>query len=107
MEWYRNLYLGENAEKKKYRLYRRINKRRLWNAYAVTLPSNDENVLDIYHFMELRQKAYKKRKIFIIGLACGREEALELAKNIIWEVWQNTGTFKVGDYIRKREEFGR
>lgn len=107
MEWYRNLYLGEAAEKKKYRLYRRINKRRLINAYVVTLPSNDENVLDIYRFAELRQKFYKRRDIFIIGLACGREEAMELAKDIIWEVWQNTGTFKVSDYIRKREEYGR
>lgn len=107
MEWYRNLYLGENAEKKKYRLYRRINKRRLLNAYVVTLPSNDENVLDIYRFMELRQKHYAKCDIFIIGLACGREEAMELAASIIWEVWQNTGAFKVSEYIRKREELGR
>lgn len=107
MEWYRNLYLGEAAEKKKYRLYRRINKRRLLNAYVVALPSNEENVLDIYKYMELRQKHYAKREIFIIGLACGKDEAMELAAKIIGEVYQNTGTFKVRDYIRKREETDR
>lgn len=107
MEWYKNLYLGETAKKKKYRLYRKINKRRLFNAYVVALPSNNENVLDIYRFMELRQKHYAQRDIFIIGLACGKEEAMELARDIIWEVFKNTGNVKVSDYIRKREELGR
>lgn len=108
MEWYKNLYLGEAAKKKKYRLYRKINKRRLpLNAYVVTLPSNEENVLDIYRYTELRQKHYAGRNIFVIGLAYGKDEAVELAANIISEVWRNTGTVKVGDYIRKREELGR
>lgn len=107
MEWYRNLYLGEVAEKKKYKLYRKINKRRLFNAYVVTLPSGDENILDIYRYMELLQKHYSKRDIFIIGLACGKDEAMELAARIIGEVYQSTGTFKVRDYIRKREELDR
>lgn len=107
MEWYRNLYLGEAAEKKKYKLYRRINKRRLFNAYVIALPSGGDNVLDIYRYMELLQKHYAKRDIFIVGLACGKDEAMELAARIIGEVYQNTGTFGVSDYIRKREEAGR
>lgn len=104
MEWYRNLYLGEAAEKKKYKFYRKINKRRLLNAYVVALPSGGENVLDIYRYMELLQKHYTKQNIFIVGLACGKDEAMELAARIIGEVYQNTGTFCVSDYIRKREE---
>ncbi len=107
MEWYRNLYLGETAEKKKYKFYRKINKRRLLNAYVIALPSSSENVLDIYRYMELLQNHYVKRDIFIVGLACGKDEAMELAARIIGDVYQNTGTFWVSDYIRKREEAGR
>lgn len=105
MEWYKNLYLGERAAKKHYQLFRKINKRRLSNAYVITLPSNSENVLDIYSYNELLQKHYKENDIFVVGLACGREEALEVTKSIIQDVYSASGTFRVDEYIREREGF--
>lgn len=106
MKWYKNLYMGEIAAKKHYKLLKTINKRWLSNAYIIALPSNSDNVLDIYSNNELLQKYYKNRDIFVVGLAYGKDEALELVKDIIWEVYQATGSVKVNDYIRKMEDFG-
>lgn len=99
MEWYKNLYLGEAAAKKHYKLLRRINKRHLSNAYVITLPSNEENILDIYSYNELLQKHYDDRSMFVVGLACGKDEAMELTRDIIQDVYSSTGTFDVRKYV--------
>lgn len=99
MEWYKNLYLGEIAAKKQYKLFRRISKKRLTNAYIITLPSNTENILDIYSYNELLQKHYDNSHIFVVGLACGKDEALELTKDIIWDVYSRSGSFNVSEYV--------
>ncbi|MGN0160411.1 MAG: hypothetical protein ACI4AQ_03375 [Lachnospiraceae bacterium] len=106
MEWYKNLYLGEMAARKKYKLLRKINKRWLSKAYIITLPSNEENVLDIYSYNEILQHHYDENQLFVIGLAHGKEEALELTKNIVFEVYRACGNVNVTKYIRQMEETG-
>lgn len=102
MEWYKNLYLGENAAKKHYKLFRRIRKKRLSNAYVITLPSNEANILDIYSYNELLWKHYNNRNLFIVGLACGKDEAVELTRDIIQDVYSSTGAFDVKKYVMSR-----
>lgn len=105
MEWSKNLFVGPLAKKKQYKLMRRINQKKLSKAYVLTFPSNPENILDIYSYLQLKQKYYDDKDIYIIGLACGKMEAYELAKDIIWEVYKSTGNFRVKDYFKK--EAGR
>lgn len=104
MEWYKNLYLGEQAAKKKLKLLKKINKKFLSNAYIVALPSNPANVLDIYPYNEFLQKHRGDDDVFAVGLACGKDEAYEVVKDIVWDVYSSSGNFKVSDYIRKRED---
>lgn len=104
MEWYKNLYVGPNAESKKFKLLRHINKRFLTNAYVVTIATNENDLLDIYSYNELLQNHYKNIDIQILGLACGKQEAMELTQNIIKDVYMATGGFCVRDYFAKRED---
>lgn len=99
MIWYKDLFVGEKASKKKYRMLRKINKRFLTNAYVVTLPANNNNVLDVYSYNELLQKHYRNRDIYILGLACGKDEALDIVQKIVLDTYINTGAFKVADYL--------
>ena len=104
MKWYENLYMGKTAAQKQYKLLRRISKKRLNNAYLITLPSNDNNLLDIYAYPELMQKYYRTREIIVVGMACGRDEALEVTQDIIMDVYRKSGSFNVSDFIQKRED---
>lgn len=61
--------------------------------YCIALPSNDKNILDIININELLFKHYKKSKIYILGLAFGRDSAINLVQDIIMEVYKNTGNF--------------
>ena len=48
MKWYKKLYLGENAEKSRYKVFGRIKMNKFsFNTYLIVLPSNKENLLDI------------------------------------------------------------
>ena len=105
MRWYENLYVGSSithkAEKIKWKI--RHNAGQI-NIYVITLASNPQNLLDVIPAWELMQKAYPKKNLFIIGLAHGYDEALELVKQIVDEVYHNTGGFDVSSYINEKKD---
>lgn len=110
MVWYEDLYVGESILHKTKKIKWKI----LHNAgqpsvYVITLASNEKNLLDIIPFRELMQKGYPKKNLFVVGLAKGYDEAIEVAASIVDEVYRRTGTFAVRAYFdekrrRKREE---
>ena len=104
MKWYKKLYLGENAEKSRYKVFGRIRMNKFsFNTYLIVLPSNKENLLDIISANMLLQPYFKKKinldKIYVVGLAKGREEALYLVRDIIDEVYSNTKGFDIAGYL--------
>ena len=104
MRWYRNLYLGDNAKKAKYKVFGRIRKWKFTSdTFLITLPSSEENLLDITSANFLLQPYFKKKinldKIYIVGLAKGREEALYLVRDIIDDGYSNTKGFDIAGYL--------
>jgi hypothetical protein len=91
MKWYRKLYLGENAKMNRFSI----------DTYLITLPSNDENLLDVFQANMLLQPYYKKadRDIFVIGIANGKDEAYEVVRDIIDDVYSHTGAFDIKKYL--------
>lgn len=101
MIWYKHLYvgdgIGERAEKVKWKIRHNAGQ---CSVYVITLASNRQNLLDIIPARELLQKSYPKKQLYVVGLAKGYEEALEMAARIVLEVYQNTGGFAVGEYLK-------
>ena len=64
MKWYKKLYLGENAEKSRYKVFGRIKMNKFsFNTYLIVLPSNKENLLDIISaFTAIFQEERKQGK---------------------------------------------
>ena len=105
MKWYRKLYLGDNAKKEKYKVFGRIRKGRFQlDTYLITISHNPNNLLDIYSANVLKQPYFKKKsnlnRIYVVGLAKGYDEALEIVRVIIDEVYQQTGAFDISSYLR-------
>ncbi len=105
MKWYDNLYVGESirhkADKVKWKI--RHNAGQI-NIYVIALASNPQNLLDIIPAQELMQKGYPKRGVFVIGLARGMEEAQLVVKQIIDEVYQETGGFQILPYLQTKKD---
>lgn len=105
MKWYKGLYMGENARKAKYKVLGHVVKKKLsFDTYLITLPSNPSNILDMYPANVLLQTHFKDKKvledIYIIGIAKGRKEAFILIKDIVDDVYSNTGNFDISGYLK-------
>lgn len=109
LNWYKELYVGNNAKKKKKKLIRRINQGAgVVDVYLITLAANHRDQLDIFSANELLQKARRKNCPVIVGLACGYWEALELVEAMVQQTYQETATGNVRQWLEKQmEEDGR
>lgn len=104
MKWYKNLYMGDNAKKEKYKVFGHVVKERLQkDTFLIILSRSSGNLLEIVNSNFILQPHFKKKsvksKIYVVGLAKGREEALELVRVIIDDVYQNTGAFNIREYL--------
>lgn len=104
MKWYRKLYLGDNAKKAKYKVFGRIRKGNFSpDTFLITLSNTGENLLEITSVNFLFQPHFKNKKnldkIYVVGIAKGREEALELVRLIVDEVYRATGGFDIAGYL--------
>lgn len=98
--WSSRLYVGEKLERKKERVIASINNREAaYGVYLIALASNPNNLFDILEANELLFPHYKRTNIHVIGLAKGREEAIGLVREMIMEVYHNTGEFDVRSYF--------
>jgi hypothetical protein len=106
MIWYDDLFLGESISRRRMRrMVRKVRARSLWNrGYLLTLPANPDNLLDIVSVQVVRQRAYPKRRLYVIGLAGSYEEALELAGEILSGLYAARGDFKLREFIRQSRE---
>lgn len=95
-----NLYYGDNIKKKHRKAISAIKKGKLAKGvYCITFASNPNNLFDIIAADELCFPHYQNCKIHILGLAKGREEAKHVVKDMIIDIYQNTGDFKVRDFF--------
>lgn len=104
MKWYRELYLGERAREDKYKILGKVVKSRFQaDTFLIMLPSNPANVLDVVPAVYLNQPHFNnkfyKNEIYVVGIAKGRDEALELVRSIVDEVYNATGTFNISAYL--------
>lgn len=101
MRWYKNLYMGKKAKKRKRKIMRSIkNGKPFPGSYVVTLPENNKNSLDIYPSLILLQNYYKNKDYYIIGIGFGRSETLEVVQEIVIDCYNKTGQFLVEKMIQ-------
>lgn len=103
MKWYDDLYVGDSIiHRKKQIKWKILHNAGQINIYIITIAANKKNLLDIIPSRELLQKGYPKKELFIIGLAKGYEEAIEVAASIVDEVYRQTGAFDIVSYLSEK-----
>lgn len=98
--WSKKLYFGKGVEKNSRKIMKRIEKHKLTkDIYCITFASNKDNLFDIVKASEFKFPHYEKVDIHIVGLSKGKEEAEDLLKTMIEEVYRETDGFAVRDYF--------
>lgn len=99
IHWSPKLYVGDKMKRKLDKTIKSIDNRKVtYGVFCITFSSNRDNLFDILNANELRFPYYHKTDVYIIGLTKGREEALHMVQDLLIEVYQNTGEFKVREY---------
>ena len=69
----------------------------------ITLPVNDANALEIYPSYILLQKYYRKKKLMVVGISQGYDEALEVMQDILMDCYNETGQFLVRHMVERHQ----
>ncbi|MDY3917852.1 MAG: hypothetical protein SOZ59_02475 [Candidatus Limivivens sp.] len=102
LTWYEPLYVGPEAAKKKEKLIKKINQNAgLMDVYVITMAANHRDLFDILPTSCLKQPALYRNLPPVVGIACGREEAVGLVIQIVEETLQKTGGADVRSYLRE------
>ena len=99
--WYDHLYTGEKAEKRRYQIIQAVREGKPQiRAYVITPASNGNNILDIYPSAALLSPWNKEKAFHIIGIAADYWEALEVVRQIIDDIYQETGGVRLPESMR-------
>ena len=100
----KKLYTGKKAAGQRYELVNRLTRGEApGNVYILTTPSAGGNLLDLYPARILTESYYQQKTLPAIGIAVGREEALELIRTILQECLEETGGTDILSYLRHRD----
>lgn len=101
MNWYPNLYIGKNAEKRKKTLIQKIeNGETPINTYLLTLPAGEDNQLEIIPAWNMKFWYNKKKCPMIVGLGCGKSEMTAMVCQIAQEAVEQTGCADLRKYLK-------
>lgn len=102
LRWINNFYRGAGVEEPE-EIKAKINAGDfLPGVYLLTLSDHPQNILEIIPAVLLKQKLVVHLCPLVIGVAYGKEEAMELVCGIVEEVYRKTGSFCVEEYLINR-----
>lgn len=105
VKYYSNLYVSDSLKKKKDKVIRRLERRKIQpDLHVILLPGCGHNQLEIVNAMYLLQPGYPREDRLVVGIAKGWDDAVELVETISREVYEATGDLQLRDYIQAREQ---
>ncbi|MEE1314411.1 MAG: hypothetical protein UHS49_01410 [Faecalimonas sp.] len=105
MKQYYELYISEGLKNKKEEILAKLKKRKpLLNKYLLVLAHNEQNHLEIFDSILLQQKVFAQEDLFLVGIADGYPNALELVERIAQEVYDKTGGTDIRGYLLDKQK---
>ena len=90
IEFYHNLYVSE-CRLKENKLQPQV--------YVITLSQGEQNQLEFFSSVLLKQSIFEHSKLFVIGIADGYDEALFLVEEIVQDVYQETKSANARQFL--------
>lgn len=107
MRFYKNLYTSAHIRNLRYLKWRLRHHAGNLSVYVIALCGMDEPArpadgggqIEFYHNVFLQQPYYRQHAPYIIGLASGRAEAMDLCAQIVQEAVDATGRPDIYSYL--------
>ena len=98
MYFYKDLYVSPRIHNAGAVIKKLRKEERQLTVYVLVL-APDTGQVSFMHCMNLRQKYYREHPPFIIGIAQGYTDAMELVRQIVAETYSKTGDVDVKSYL--------
>ena len=103
MRWNRTIYTGSFARKRKRPIVRAIRQKKpQLGVYVICRALDSDGLLDISHNVVFLMPAYQKKDPLILGIAVGRKEAFEVAREIVDALYKKNGDFDIDAFCDPR-----
>ncbi len=95
MRFYKKLYTSPSLQKKRRQIVWKLKAgKTLPFVYVITLAEQND-LMDIYHSVLLKQPYYRKNPPYVIGIADSYPAAVELVQTILQDVNSQTGGYDI------------
>lgn len=102
---YCDLYVSDSLEKKKNKILKNLMENQLQpSVYVLTLSQGEQNHLEFFSALLLKQHVFDHTELFVVGLANGYDDALYLVEELTQEVLHETGGTDIRGYITARQK---
>lgn len=102
LKWHKNYYKGPNVKNVTGIRLKLIQGKPVPGIYLITLSENPHNILEILPALTLIQEAAVRTCPEIIGIAKGKDEALDLITGMVQKIYEETGAFNIKEYWENR-----
>ena len=99
MKWHKKLYCGSSIKHIKWAKYQIAHGKNPKGYYCIALAAQKDSLLDIYESKFLRTTRLNTDDIYIIGVAKEKQEAHEVVRQIIEDVYIHTGGFDLKTFL--------
>lgn len=104
MKLYKNLYISESLQKHATAVVQNMLEGKIQlNIYVIVLTPPPKNQIEIYNVTLNQQRLFYMDEVLVIGIARGRDEALELVAKIVEDVLDETGYVDIPKYIKRHQ----
>lgn len=98
MKWYKKLYHSDSIKQVKWAKYQMLYRKKT-HYYCIALAGHPQNLLDIYESRFLQTTHLKLDDIYVLGIAKTKNEAYEVVRQIIEDVYTHTHGFDIRQYL--------
>ena len=103
LRWLEDYYVGKGITAPKELQAKIMAGKAVPGVHLLTLSDHKHHIMEIIPALLLLQKHAVRKCPLIIGMAGSKRDALELTKDIITKVYQETGGFDLSLYIQGKE----
>lgn len=104
MKYYKNLYMDPPILKKKEKVLKKLEEKKVMVGYRLILLSNNEHLhLEIIDPLLFLQPDYPEINQLVVGIVKGYDRALEVVEEITQQVYEETNGTDIRSYIMRKE----
>jgi len=103
MRFHGKLYIGDSIKHPELTKWKLRVAAGQFNVYLIVVSNNQDNQLECFHNALLKQRFFRRQKLYVVGIAGNYEEAMDLIQCITQDCVSQTGSGNIKAFLLNKE----